>query len=121
MKISVITATFNAVHTVADSLRSIAAQTHPDVEHLIIDGDSRDGTQAVVRANAQRLACFVSEPDQGIYDALNKGLRHATGEVVGFLHADDVYGSQEVLASVARAFADPAVQAIYGDLTYVDT
>jgi len=120
MRLSVITATYNAAHTVADSLRSVAAQTHGDIEHWVIDGGSRDGTQAVVQANAERVAGFVSEPDGGIYDALNKGLRRATGAVVGFLHADDVYANEHVLSRVAQAFADPAVQAVYGDLTYVD-
>ena len=120
MKISLVTATYNAADTVADSLRSAARQTHPDVEHWVIDGGSRDGTQAVVQAHAERLAGFVSEPDDGIYDALNKGIARATGEVVGFLHADDVLADDETLATIAAAFADPTVDAVYGDLTYVD-
>ena len=120
MKLSIVTATYNAARTVADSLRSVAAQTHPDIEHWVIDGGSRDGTQAVVQAHAERLAGFVSEPDRGIYDALNKGVRRATGDVVGFLHADDVYAHDGVLARVAQEFDDPSVDAVYGDLTYVD-
>jgi glycosyltransferase len=119
MKISVVTATYNAAGTVADALASVAAQTHPDVEHWVIDGGSRDGTQAVVQRHAARLAGFVSEPDGGIYDALNKGIRRATGEAIGFLHADDVYAHAGVLARVAEAFADPTVDAVYGDLTHV--
>ena len=120
MKISVITATYNAGATLADCLRSVAAQTHPDVEHWVIDGGSTDGSQAIVEAHRDRLAGFVSEPDRGIYDALNKGIRHASGDAIGFLHADDVYGSDDVLAAVAEAFGDPDVDAVYGDLTYVD-
>jgi len=120
MKVTVVTATFNAAHTLADCLGSVAAQTHPDIEHWVIDGGSRDGTAQVVAAHAQRMAGFVSEPDDGIYDALNKGLRRATGDVVGFLHADDLYASPTTLARVAAAFDDPAVDAVYGDLLYVD-
>lgn len=120
MKLSIITATYNAADTLADSLRSVAEQTHPDVEHWVIDGGSSDGTLAVVAANGARVAGFISERDEGIYDALNKGVRLVTGDIVGFLHADDLYADNDVLADVARAFANPAVDAVYGDLTYVD-
>jgi hypothetical protein len=119
MKISVITATWNCVETVGDCLASVAGQSYPDLEHILIDGGSRDGTLDVLQAHRDRLAVLVSEPDGGIYDALNKGLARATGEVVGLLHADDVYADAEVLARVAGAFADPAVEAVYGDLVYV--
>jgi len=101
MKISVITATYNASATLADCLRSVAAQNHPYAEHWVIDGGSTDGSQAIVEAHRAGIAGFVSEPDRGIYDALNKGIRHATGDVVGFLHADDVYGSVDALSAVA--------------------
>ena len=120
MKISIITATFNAAHTLSDSLRSVGSQTHPCIEHLVIDGASRDGTQALVNAHRDTVSVFVSEPDKGIYDALNKGLTLATGDVLGFLHADDVFANTSVLAIVAQAFNDPAVEAVYGDLNYVD-
>ncbi|MFB1490933.1 MULTISPECIES: glycosyltransferase family 2 protein [unclassified Thiocapsa] len=119
MKISVITATWNCVETVGDCLASVAGQSYPDLEHILIDGGSRDGTREVLQAHRDRLAVLVSEPDGGIYDALNKGLARSTGEVVGLLHADDVYADAEVLARVAGAFADPAVEAVYGDLVYV--
>jgi glycosyltransferase involved in cell wall biosynthesis len=119
MKISVITATWNCVETVGDCLASVAGQSYPDLEHILIDGGSRDGTLEVLQAHCDRLAVLVSEPDGGIYDALNKGIARATGEVVGLLHADDVYADGDVLARVAAAFADPAVEAVYGDLVYV--
>ncbi|MEO6745828.1 MAG: glycosyltransferase family 2 protein [Caldimonas sp.] len=120
MKISVVTATYNAAQTLEDSLRSVAQQTHPDIEHWVIDGGSDDGTQAIVEQHRSALAGFVSEPDHGIYDALNKGIARSTGDVVGFLHADDVYAETDTLATIAAAFADPAVDAVYGDLVYVD-
>ena len=108
MKISIITATWNCAATVADCLASVAAQSYAHREHVGIDGASTDGTVAVLEAHRDRLAVLVSEPDRGIYDALNKGIARATGEVVGFLHADDVYAGPEVLAHEAPAFGDAA-------------
>lgn len=119
MKISVITATFNRVDTVAGALASVAGQTWPQVEHIVIDGASTDGTLQAIEAHRERLAVLVSEPDPGLYHALNKGLARATGDVVGLLHSDDLYADERVLERVAQAFADPAVDAVYGDLDYV--
>jgi glycosyltransferase len=119
MKISVITATWNCAETVGDCLASLAGQSYAAREHILIDGGSSDGTMDVLNAHRAGLAVLVSEPDAGIYDALNKGIARATGEVVGFLHADDVYADGDVLARVAAAFADPGVDAVYGDLVYV--
>lgn len=119
LKISVVTAVFNRAGTVAEALASVQGQTWPQVEHVVIDGASTDGTLPILQAHRAQLAALVSEPDQGIYDALNKGIRRASGDVVGFLHADDVFESPDSLARVAAAFADPAVDAVYGDLVYV--
>ena len=119
MKISILTATFECAATVGACLDAVAAQTYPDREQIVIDGASPDGTLAVLTARQAQLAVLVSEPDQGIYYALNKGLARASGEVVGVLHGDDVYGDAEVLARIAAAFADPTVMAVYGDLEYV--
>lgn len=119
MKISVITATYNCVNTIDDCLASVQGQSHPDVEHIVVDGASTDGTIAVVESRHDCRGSLVSEPDNGIYDALNKGIARARGDVVGFLHADDLYADTGVLARIAAAFADPAVEAVYGDLVYV--
>jgi glycosyltransferase involved in cell wall biosynthesis len=119
LKISVITAVFNNRDTIADALDSALGQTHEDVEMIVIDGASTDGTLQVLRGYAGTLAALVSEPDRGIYYALNKGLRVATGEVVGFLHSDDLFADKHVLARIAEAFANPSVDAVYGDLVYV--
>lgn len=119
MKISIITATYKCATTVGDCLDSVAGQSYLNREHLVIDGASPDGTLAVLMARRAQLAALVSEPDNGIYYALNKGLALASGEVVGFLHADDVYGDNEVLARIAAAFTDPTVVAVYGNLEYV--
>lgn len=119
LKISVITATFNRVDTVAQALASVQAQTWPQVEHIVIDGASTDGTLQVIEAQRDRLAVLVSEPDGGIYDALNKGFALASGDVVGLMHSDDFYAHEQVLARVAQAFADQGVDGVYGDLDYV--
>jgi glycosyltransferase len=119
MKISVITAVYNNRDTVAQALDSALAQDHPNVELIVIDGGSTDGTLQVLQGYADRLAVLVSEPDRGIYDALNKGIARASGDVVGFLHSDDLFSDVAVLSRIASAFADPAVDAAYGDLLYV--
>jgi glycosyltransferase len=119
MKISVITAVRNGRATLADALDSALAQDHPDTELIVIDGASTDGTLEVIQRYARGLAHVVSEPDGGIYDALNKGLRLASGDVVGFLHADDRFAHARVLSRIAAALADPGVDACYGDLLYV--
>ena len=119
MKISVITAVYNNRDTVAHALDSALAQDYPNVELIVIDGGSTDGTLQVLQGYADRLAVLVSEPDRGIYVALNKGIERASGDVVGFLHSDDLLADDAVLSRISAAFADPAVDAAYGDLLYV--
>ena len=119
LRISVVTATRNSACLLDDCLASIAQQTYPYLEHLIVDGASTDGTINLINRHIDQIATFVSEPDTGIYDALNKGIQLATGDVVGFLHSDDIYASTTVLARVAEAFDDPTICAVYGDLDYV--
>ncbi|MEC5398150.1 glycosyltransferase family 2 protein [Uliginosibacterium sp. H1] len=120
MKISIITVCFNAADTIADTLRSVAEQDYPDIEHIVVDGASRDGTQSIVQGLSQRVARFVSERDRGIYDAMNKGMALATGEVVAYLNADDVYAHAGVVRRVVEVFQDPKVDACYANLVYVD-
>lgn len=117
--ISVVTVVRNGEATIGDCLASVAAQTHP-AEHVVVDGASTDATARIVRAFRPPVARLVSEADGGIYDAMNKGIALAGGEVVGTLNADDVYAFDGVLALVAAAFEDPAVELTYGDLEYVD-
>ncbi|MGL4232445.1 MAG: glycosyltransferase family 2 protein [Casimicrobium sp.] len=119
MKISVITAVYNNAGTIAQALESTLSQNYPNVELIVIDGGSTDGTQDVIARYRDRIATYVSEKDRGIYDALNKGVRMATGDVVGFLHSDDLFADREVLMRVASAMADDSVDACYGDLRYV--
>ena len=119
MKISVVTATYNSVKTLGDCIDSVNRQSYPEVEHIVVDGGSTDGTVDLVRATASRSARVTSQPDEGIYDALNKGIARSTGEVIGFLHSDDFYPCHDILAAVGLALQDPSVKAVYGDLQYV--
>jgi len=119
MKITVITVAYNSAATIADTLRSVAAQEHPDIEHIVIDGASRDDTLDIVRREGAHVARVVSEPDRGIYDAMNKGLQLATGDFVGFLNADDLYADPLAVSRIAEAAARPSVDAVFGDLVYV--
>lgn len=120
MKISVITATWNCEETIDDCLSAVEAQSYSNIEHLLIDGASSDGTMHKVQARLSQLATVLSEPDKGIYDALNKGIALATGDIVGFLHSDDLFAHPEVLTHIAEVFeSDPSVCAVYGDLNYV--
>lgn len=118
MKISVITVCLNAAATIGATLRSVAMQTHQDVEHIVVDGGSTDGTLALMAKPGHRVARLVSEPDKGIYDAMNKGIRLASGDVVGMLNADDVYASNAVLADVDQAMAPEGLDALYGDVEF---
>jgi glycosyltransferase involved in cell wall biosynthesis len=119
LHISVVTAVFNRAGTLGEALRSVREQRCPNVEHIVIDGGSTDGSLDVLSAHKAGIAKIVSEPDGGLYDALNKGIREASGDVVGFMHADDQFASPMALARIATAFEDPAVGAVYGDLVYV--
>jgi glycosyltransferase involved in cell wall biosynthesis len=119
MKISIITAAYNSAATIADTLASISGQDHPDIEHIIVDGGSNDATLDIID-DFPHVAKLISGKDDGIYDAMNKGISVATGQVIGILNSDDVYTDTTVLSAVAAAFADPAVMTAYADLQYVD-
>jgi glycosyltransferase involved in cell wall biosynthesis len=119
LKISIITAVYNNVATIASSLESTLSQSYSNIEFIVIDGGSTDGTQDVIARYRDRITTYVSERDQGIYDALNKGVRLATGDVVGFMHSDDLFADHDAVARVAEAMTLPMVDACYGDLRYV--
>jgi glycosyltransferase involved in cell wall biosynthesis len=120
IQISIVTAVYNRRATVAQALRSVQAQTHGNVQHVVIDGASNDGSLQVLKECLGPNTMLCSEPDKGIYDALNKGSALCTGDVIGVMHSDDFFADDQVLAEVAAAFSDPAVDAVYGDLAYVD-
>jgi glycosyltransferase involved in cell wall biosynthesis len=121
LRFTVITAVRNRADSIAAAMESVHSQRWADIEHIVVDGASSDGTLDVLERYRDRVAHLISEPDRGMYDALNKGLRRATGDVVGFMHSDDEYASDESLAQVAAAFRDPKIGAVYGDLVYVST
>ncbi len=123
MKISVITATWNSGATLRDTMESVLSQTYDDYEHIIVDGGSKDNTMDIVRELEPRYGGrlrWVSERDNGLYDAMNKGIGMATGDVVGILNSDDFYTSRDVLQYVATEMSDMTVDGIYGDIHYVN-
>ncbi len=120
MKISIVTVCHNAASTIEECLQSVAGQSYHDVEHIVIDGASTDGTMEIIDKYRDQLAVVVSEPDRGIYDAMNKGIGEASGDVIGTLNADDWYADTNVLTRVAETFkSDDRLEAVYGDLVYV--
>ena len=121
MKISIVTVTYNSEIFLPDCLVSIETQSHEDIEHIVIDGASTDRTLEILSSRCGNLAALVSESDSGIYDAMNKGLDLARGDIVGFLNSDDLYANSHILERVANVFVeDPELEACYADLLYVD-
>lgn len=120
LKISIITVTCNSAETLAEAIASVAGQTYPKVEYLIVDGASTDGTLGVISNNLDAVTRWISEPDQGMYDAMNKGIAMASGDIIGFLNSDDCYAHDHVLEIVASEFENPAIECCYADLIYVD-
>ncbi len=120
MRISIITIAYNSAETIEATIQSVIAQDYTDVEYIIIDGASKDATMDVVDRYRDQIAVVVSEPDKGIYDAMNKGVARATGEVVGILNSDDFYADNTVLSDVAARFKETGADAVYADLVYVE-
>ncbi len=120
MKISLITVSFNSVATIKDTIESIRSQDHKDIEYIVVDGNSKDGTINIIKSNEDVISKWISEPDKGIYDAMNKAIKMATGEVVGILNSDDFYSANNIISQVATAFSDQGTDAVFGDLVFVD-
>jgi len=119
LKISIITVVWNNKETIKDAINSVLAQSYSNIEYIVVDGASTDGTVEIVKSYGDKISKFVSEKDRGIYDGLNRGIALASGDVIGFLHSDDVYASQNVIEEVARAFGeDERLEGVYGDLIY---
>ena len=118
MNITVVTVAYNAASTVGETVRSVASQTFQDFEHILIDGASQDKTVEVARQASGRISRLVSEPDHGVYDAMNKGLGLASGDVIGFLNADDVYADREVLSRVMTVMEREGLDALLGDVEF---
>lgn len=120
MKISIITATFNSESTLRDTIVSVLNQTYDNIEYIIIDGASTDGTLSIIAEYRDRISCVVSEPDNGIYDAMNKGISLATGDIVGILNSDDFLINESVISQITQHFLSSSIDAVYGDVIFVN-
>ena len=120
MKVSIVTPTYNSAKTIVDTILSVNKQDYTNIEHIIIDGGSKDNTLELIRNTPNRVKKIISEPDKGIYDAMNKGVALATGDIVGILNSDDFYNSNDVIAKVVKTFQEGEYEGVYGDLEYVD-
>lgn len=122
MKISIITVCFNSQSTIRDTIESVLSQDYPEIEHIIIDGLSKDNTMFIVSEYDNKLAKIISEPDQGIYDAMNKGVQLSTGDVVGILNSDDFFEYHSVISDVVNCFrSNPDVSCVFGDVVFVNS
>lgn len=120
MKVSIITICYNRKATIAKAIESVLSQEYPNIEYIVIDGNSSDGTAAIVQSYGSKISTFISEPDQGMYDALNKGLGLATGDIVGLMHSDDEFYDARVVSQIVAAFDNnPQTDGLYGDGIYV--
>ncbi|MEI7983015.1 MAG: glycosyltransferase family 2 protein [Bacteroidota bacterium] len=120
MKVTVITTCYNSEKFIAHAIQSVLSQTHNDLEYIIVDGNSQDHTLEIIKSFGPRISKWASSPDKGLYDALNKGLEMATGEVVGFLHSDDFFANEFVIKKVSDLFESTNSDSVYGDVRYVD-
>jgi len=120
MKISIITVVYNNKDTIKDAIESVLNQTYENIEYIIIDGASTDGTVEIIKSYGNKIDKFISEKDNGIYDAMNKGIKLATGDIVGMLNSDDFYASSDMIKKMVKEFKEKKVDSVYGDLVYVN-
>ncbi|MBC7934740.1 MAG: glycosyltransferase [Rhizobacter sp.] len=120
MKVSLITVTYNSAVYLEDCIRSVVGQQYHNIEHIIIDGGSTDGTVDIIRNYHSHIAKWISVEDRDMYEAINKGIKMATGDIVGILNSDDVFASNDVIGSIVDCFNEHKLDAVYGDLVYVD-
>ena len=120
MKISIITVSFNIAETIEDTIKSVLSQDYKNIEYIVVDGGSTDGTLDIINKYKNKIAKVISEPDNGIYDAMNKGLKSSTGGILATLNGDDVYADQTIVSRMAEFIQNNGLDAAYGDLIYVD-
>jgi glycosyltransferase involved in cell wall biosynthesis len=121
LKVSIITVSFNSAKTIADTIDSVLSQDFPEIEYIIVDGCSTDGTVDIIRQNENRISQWISEKDQGMYDAMNKGIAMATGDVIGILNSDDVYMDTRVVSDLMRLMQSQNTEVVFADLILVDS
>ncbi|GAB4222761.1 MAG: glycosyltransferase family 2 protein [Francisella sp.] len=120
MKVSIITVVYNNKKTIKDAIESVLDQSYKNIEYIIVDGASNDGTVDIIKSYGSKITKFISEPDRGLYDAMNKGVKLATGDIIGILNSDDLYNSNDILEVVVNEFKCKDIDCLYGDLEYVD-
>jgi len=119
MKVTIITVTFNSSDTIACCINAVNKQTHLDIEHIVIDGNSHDNTVEIIKSMPNRVATLISEPDKGMYDAMNKGIKLATGEIIGILNSDDFFTTDDAIEKIVSHFKKNDIDAVYGDTCFV--
>lgn len=119
MKISIVTAAFNSAATIKDTIESVLSQDYPNIEYIVADGGSKDGTVEILKSYGDKIK-WISEKDSGIYDAMNKGVKMATGDAIGVVGSDDFYPDNQAISKVVKAFKESNADSVYGDLHYVD-
>ena len=120
MKISIITVCYNSSKTILDTIRSVNSQSYENIEHVFVDGLSNDNTLELIKINSKKRKLIISEKDYGIYDAINKGISIATGDVIGLLHSDDILSSPDIISCLIEKIKSENLDAVYADLQYVD-
>jgi glycosyltransferase involved in cell wall biosynthesis len=120
LKVSIITVSYNSAATLQSTIDSLAIQDYSDIEYIIVDGNSTDGTQDIIRANPDVVTFWISEPDKGLYDAMNKGIKMATGDIVGIINSDDFYHRSDAISQIVQAFGDSGKQSVYTDILFVN-
>ena len=120
MKISIITVSYNSESTILDTINSVNNQDYPHIEHIFIDGKSSDKTLQIINNNSSRDNVIISENDKGIYDAMNKGISHSSGEIIGILNSDDLYSSNTVISEIIKSFKSSGKEIVYGNINYVN-
>lgn len=119
MKVSIITVTYNSEKYIASCIESVLNQSYANIEYIIVDGASRDNTNTIIRSYGNRISKHISEPDKGIYDAMNKGIKMATGDIVGILNSDDFFPDRNIIAKIVSIFNEKEIDALYGDIAFI--
>lgn len=120
MKVSIITVTHNSAATLADTIASVKAQDYPDIEYILVDGNSSDSTVEIIKQNGDVIHHWISEPDKGLYDAMNKGIQMATGDIVGIINSDDFYHRKDSISKIVQGFNNQRVQCVFADIRFVE-
>jgi glycosyltransferase involved in cell wall biosynthesis len=119
MKVSIITVCYQSAKSIEATIQSVMAQNYPHIEHILIDGGSTDGTLNIIKKYEDAISIWISEPDGGVYDAMNKGIAFSTGDIIGFLNADDVFKGNQIILNVVKAFVEEEVDSVFGDVEFV--